>query len=571
MDEHEPWSCTVVRAYGLHLMRPEKSWRPIVTVELDKTQQHETVLGSDGQNINLKDAFYLRDVSLTSQVDVKVFHRSQSKKKGKKRSLVGSASCSLGEMLKRHGKEPSELRPARDANLEANPGRLTRELELRLQCQNSTNRSIASRGRPQNGAVVHLKLRPPAWVDSYLNPIPAEDVTGIALRLRVHVRFFSAQHRSGDDLLLPANDSTTLPPSSTEADVEPNPPPETTMRRRRRVRSYCVNSDDEALSYSEDDTDDERKPLLFDDGQDECPPSPIKIAFTPLNWIAASLLPQYTERIPVPPEALSLPERLISSFTVYREMKHALCDADFEKVFTRLQMEWTYTSGLLVALAAVDTAVFSISPGSIFAINPLARSAVAASSIASGLGIACAAWFLVRYAWVDLETFIDRAADILSTETEKSYFFFCLSSRIPSILMLVSAIALMLFLAFVAFAAWPMAVVVGCFIVGLLMGLQFLVFTVLWVVRGVRRGYRGLARLVFRDFDRRTVEEGASLSLRSPMSVVCLDMSAKPSFFHIQNDGRPYVWGLTALRIFVIIVRIAAHGRVTALLHGVVL
>jgi hypothetical protein len=58
-----------------------------------------------------------------------------------------------------------------------------------------------------------------------------------------------------------------------------------------------------------------------------------------------------------------------------------------------------------MGIAAVNTAVFSISPDSVFAINPLARAAVAISSTASGLGIVCAAWFVVRYAWVDLSTF----------------------------------------------------------------------------------------------------------------------------------------------------------------------
>lgn len=40
-------------------MRPEKAWRPIVTVEIDKHSRHETVLGVDGQNPNLKQLFRL--------------------------------------------------------------------------------------------------------------------------------------------------------------------------------------------------------------------------------------------------------------------------------------------------------------------------------------------------------------------------------------------------------------------------------------------------------------------------------------------------------------------------------
>ena len=55
---------------------------------------------------------------------------------------------------------------------------------------------------------------------------------------------------------------------------------------------------------------------------------------------------------------------------------------------------------------SVDTAVFSIAPGSLFTVDTYARSAIAASSIASGLGIVCDAWFLLRYNWADLHTFI---------------------------------------------------------------------------------------------------------------------------------------------------------------------
>ena len=50
---------SVVRTNGLRLMRPEKSWRPIITVEVDKHHSHETTLGVDGQNPNLKEKFYL--------------------------------------------------------------------------------------------------------------------------------------------------------------------------------------------------------------------------------------------------------------------------------------------------------------------------------------------------------------------------------------------------------------------------------------------------------------------------------------------------------------------------------
>jgi len=50
--------------------------------------------------------------------------------------------------------------------------------------------------------------------------------------------------------------------------------------------------------------------------------------------------------------------------------------------------------------------MFAITPDSVFKVNTYAYTAVATSSTACGLGIACDVWFLLRYYWVDLETFI---------------------------------------------------------------------------------------------------------------------------------------------------------------------
>ena len=50
--------------------------------------------------------------------------------------------------------------------------------------------------------------------------------------------------------------------------------------------------------------------------------------------------------------------------------------------------------------------MFSITPDSIFNINSHAYTAVATSSTACGLGMACDIWFLLHYNWVDLDTFI---------------------------------------------------------------------------------------------------------------------------------------------------------------------
>jgi hypothetical protein len=57
---------------------------------------------------------------------------------------------------------------------------------------------------------------------------------------------------------------------------------------------------------------------------------------------------------------------------------------------------------------SVNAAMFAITPDAIFKINSYTYIAVATSSAACGLGISCAVWFLLRYNWVELETFIVR-------------------------------------------------------------------------------------------------------------------------------------------------------------------
>jgi len=67
--------------------------------------------------------------------------------------------------------------------------------------------------------------------------------------------------------------------------------------------------------------------------------------------------------------------------------------------------------------ASVDAAILAITADSIFKIGSYAYTAVATSIFACGLGIACDVWFLLRYNWIDLESFIVRA---LPTQTSSS-------------------------------------------------------------------------------------------------------------------------------------------------------
>ena len=137
--------------------------------------------------------------------------------------------------------------------------------------------------------------------------------------------------------------------------------------------------------------------------------------------------------------------RTLSSFTLYGELSVACTPEEFASVRSRLQQEWSFGGGLvsrfttvlldfqlihhstysslvllrrvfnihwrfvmLTITASVNAAILAITPDSIFKIHTYAYTVVATSSSACGLGIACGVWFLLRYNWVDLETFIVR-------------------------------------------------------------------------------------------------------------------------------------------------------------------
>ena len=135
--------------------------------------------------------------------------------------------------------------------------------------------------------------------------------------------------------------------------------------------------------------------------------------------------------------------RTLSPFTLYGELSVACTPEEFALLRSRLQQEWSFDGGFVSKLitvlldsqlmrhspysswvllrkfftvrgrfgtltitASVNAAILAITTDSIFKIHTYAYTAVATSSSACGLGIACDVWFLLRYNWVDLETFI---------------------------------------------------------------------------------------------------------------------------------------------------------------------
>jgi hypothetical protein len=49
----------VLRSQNMGMLRPEKSWRPIITLEVDGQHKHEVILGVDGQNPNQRETTLL--------------------------------------------------------------------------------------------------------------------------------------------------------------------------------------------------------------------------------------------------------------------------------------------------------------------------------------------------------------------------------------------------------------------------------------------------------------------------------------------------------------------------------
>ncbi|KAI0328437.1 hypothetical protein GY45DRAFT_1326295 [Cubamyces sp. BRFM 1775] len=254
-------------------------------------------------------------------------------------------------------------------------------------------------------------------------------------------------------------------------------------RRRRRPRGFHVDSDSDAhMSESSDEgpwpptPPNEEFPTIYEDDDGSLCGLPAIDGGIDDAVISPCVIPMHagvnggaSARVP-----LSLPGSVVNVFAPYQELREADQDNDVdkaEKVLNRLLTEWYVVGASLLALAGIDSAVFGFAPGSMYVIDGFSQSVVAIGAIAAGIGLVTDAWFLVLYSGSSAEKFQRVAKDVYNT-----YFFFCLTCRLPTMCMFVSAIALMFFLLGVAYTAWPTAVLVMSFCAGLLFSSQFLIF-----------------------------------------------------------------------------------------------
>ncbi len=157
----------------------------------------------------------------------------------------------------------------------------------------------------------------------------------------------------------------TMPP--TPVDNTPpfseSPPPEGI--RRRRTKGYVIYSDEEPCSSGGEDGElfqsmnfAQFAETELDASSPSILPTPERSSFTRTvhsihTWIAASVLPQYTQQLTAPPASMNPAERAISVFTLYTELKEADGESEYEPIFERLQREWQYVGGLVSGLTNI--------------------------------------------------------------------------------------------------------------------------------------------------------------------------------------------------------------------------
>ncbi|KAH9009384.1 hypothetical protein EDB85DRAFT_2162814 [Lactarius pseudohatsudake] len=399
------------------MLRPEKSWRPIITLEVDGQHKHEVMLGVDGQNPNQRDIVLLHHAHHQTQLKLDVWHKSQSKaKRRKRRRLVASASLTLGDAIKKQGVEP-----------------------------------YAS-------SLTLLHVRRLSYLQTWSFAYPASPLQDENLR---HNRASSAplssfaynRHTSSGD----KDPSNTLVTSGTDK-YEDTPPwsssiseePPTGLRRRKKVK-VAVRQKIKACDTWE-------PPTPSDESSDAYPDSfEIRTNTNSPSTISLSLIPtSYVDNISVTSgTGMSCASSTFDTLTYHRELREAQVtqlDSDFDRILGKLVQEWYYigASRRLVA-----------------------KRALIISSVASALALFVDVWFILAYSSADVHNFQTLAVDLYS-----SYFFFALSSRLPLVALsvAVAVLALVFFFGAIAWTAWPAAVLVMCVLAGVLISLQFIVY-----------------------------------------------------------------------------------------------
>ncbi|KAG2338896.1 hypothetical protein BDR05DRAFT_992331 [Suillus weaverae] len=474
-------SSHVIRAQGYQPLRPEKSWRPIVSVVVDQHQHYEVNLGCDGQNPNLRERFIMRGTDSRSRVDINVYHQAPSKKKRKKRNLVAKTSLSLQALSKLKGTANSFKIPLSPVVQPSARG-LARGRTVSVSL-------VAKLEVPETQTGLHVLHDSLTSEDQCDDDIMCK--SGLVSRVHWLTTVIPALGRSSPTSESELESDRTMSFSCSSRAITPPEPPEFSGIRIRR--GYTSDTDDDRpLDEHVKRINDSYDSYASTDNADLS-------AVVNVVPLAPSLLPRYTEQLSVD-NSLSFIEALVDSFSSYSSLREACNDSEYERILGKLTSEWYFVGASLVALSGLDAAVFGFSPSSLFSVNTFAQSSIALGSVASGIGLAIDGWFLLVYSGANAKQFQKLARDVYG-----KYLFFCISSRLPAVCMFVSACALMVFLLSVAWSAWPTAVLVMCFIAGVLISLQFIIYglhcAVICMTESLRRVRRGLMWCVRRPSD----------------------------------------------------------------------
>lgn len=79
-------------------------------------------------------------------------------------------------------------------------------------------------------------------------------------------------------------------------------------------------------------------------------------------WLAASMLPTYTEAIIVDSRASTI-DSIVDAFSPYRELREARVDSDYERVLNKLCSEWRFVGGSVSMLSDISGGFCSVGSG----------------------------------------------------------------------------------------------------------------------------------------------------------------------------------------------------------------
>lgn len=411
----------------------------------------------------------------------------------------------LGEVMKKQGTDPY--------------------VELRLSDVPTARRKSTMQKRQPACLLIRLRPPPSAVLD--------DDEDGISL--------VSSDKPPSDTPVTPVTDEPENTPPWASG-VSEDPP---SGLRRRKIEGYCINSEEEFSGeydccLSEGETEESKACDSWEPSipSDECPITPhldtLEIrAYTHVPSSVSVIFPSFlpltyvTDNVSIS-SGTSLASTTFDTLTYHRELREAQMDSDFDQILGRLLSEWYYIGASLLAITAVDTAVFGFSSGTLFSVDSFAKRSLIISTVAAAIGLFVDVWFIFAYSSADVRKFHMLAVDIYG-----SYFFFALSSRLPLVALITSVLALVGFLCAVAWVAWPTAVLVMCGITGVLVSLQFIVYGfhrlglfLAWILRGAWLGAVYVGNRIRKIFTRGQAQDPG------PVTVHPASMRALPHSRH---------------------------------------